>query len=420
MRRACAAGALLLVLLVLPTQLPSLMEAPQAAARLAPPLTVIRGTIERNATLGTLLTSVSRSDLHRLVEETRPVYDLARLSVGRDFGVALRPDGLLAAFTYSIDELRTLRVVRRGEAFEAEVESRSYEARVERAQGSIESSLFAAVTAGGEHDQLALDLAEIFAWDVDFNTELQKGDSFRVAVEKLYLDGRFAKYGRILAAEFVRGTRRHVAVRFDGTSGEIGSRAASEGDGEAPQARPTPGYYAPDGTPLRKAFLRSPLRFSRISSGFSRARLHPVLNVVRPHLGIDYAAPTGTPVNAASDGVVTHAGWMGGYGKTVKLRHANGFETLYGHLSRIHVGRGQRVSQGTCIGLVGRTGLASGPHLDYRMIRDGQFVNPLKVQTPPAEPIAAADRATFERVRDERLALLPAPSGAPDVRLAAR
>jgi murein DD-endopeptidase MepM/ murein hydrolase activator NlpD len=333
--------------------------------------------------------------------------------------VALRPDGLLAAFTYSIDELRTLHVVRRGEAFQAEVESRSYETRLGTAQGVIESSLFAAVTGGGEDDQLALDLAEIFAWDVDFNTELQKGDSFRVAVEKLYLDGRFAKYGRILAAEFVRGPRRHAAVRFDGDAD--GGRVAASGGQQSGAASPSSsaGYYTPDGTPLRKAFLRSPLKFSRISSGFSRARLHPVLNIVRPHLGIDYAAPTGTPVQAAAHGVVTHAGWMGGYGQTVKLRHANGFETLYGHLSRIHVGRGQRVTQGTCIGLVGRTGLASGPHLDYRMIRDGQYVNPLKVQSPPAEPIAAADRAAFERARDRRLALLPAAEPARGQHMAA-
>jgi murein DD-endopeptidase MepM/ murein hydrolase activator NlpD len=388
MRRVCAAGALLLVLLVLPTRLPLFMEAPPAAADVPAPLTIVKGTIERNSTLAKVLSSsVSPADVHRLVEQTRPVYDLARLSVGHPFGLALGPDGLVAAFSYGIDELRTLRVVRRGDAYEAEVRSRSYDARVQTAQGVITSSLFGAVTEGGESDQLALDLADIFAWDVDFNTELQKGDSFRVAVEKLYLDGRFAKYGRILAAEFVRGERRLQAVRFEGERGA--------------------GYYAPDGTPLRKAFLRSPLKFSRISSGFSTARRHPILHTVRAHLGVDYAAPTGTPVMAAADGVVTAAGWMGGYGKTVKLRHANGFETLYGHLSRINVRAGQRVSQGTCVGLVGRTGLATGPHLDYRMIRGGRFVNPLRVQSPPAEPIPAGERAAFDALKGERLALLP-------------
>lgn len=388
MRRVCAAGALLFLLLVLPTRLPMFMEAPTASAELPAPLTIVKGTIERNATLSKLLSaSVSPADVHLLVEQTRPVYDLARLSVGHPFGLALGPDGLVAAFSYGIDELRTLRVVRKGEAYEAEVRSRSYDTRVETARGEITSSLFGAVTDSGESDQLALDLADIFAWDVDFNTELQKGDSYRVAVEKLYLDGRFAKYGRILAAEFVRGERRLQAVRFDGERGG--------------------GYYAPDGTPLRKAFLRSPLKFSRISSGFTRARLHPILNTVRAHLGVDYAAPTGTPVMAAADGVVSAAGFMGGLGKAVKLRHANGFETLYGHLSRINVGAGQRVSQGTCVGLVGMTGLATGPHLDYRMLQGGRFVNPLRVQSPPAEPIPAGERAAFDATKGERLALLP-------------
>src|SRR5262249_21192743 len=249
-----------------------------------------------------------------------------------------------------------------------------------------------AVAAAGEDDQLALDLADIFMWDVDFNTELRKGDSFRVAVEKLSLDGKFSRYGRILAAELVRGERVLQAVRFDGKQG--------------------PGYYMPDGRPLRKAFLRSPLRFTRISSGFTSARLHPILGVVRPHFGVDFAAPIGTPVRASGDGVVTQAGVDGGYGKVVRLRHANGYETLYGHLSRIDVRVGQRLMQGAVLGAVGMTGLATGPHLDYRMIKSGAFVNPLRVQSPPADPIAADEQDEFQAARDHQLALLgPAPAG---------
>ena len=200
------------------------------------------------------------------------------------------------------------------------------------------------------------------------------------------MDGVFSRYGRILAAEFARGDRVLEAVRFDG------ERSA--------------GYYAPDGTPLRKAFLRSPLKFSRISSRFSRARFHPILNITRPHYGVDYAAPVGTPVLAAGNGVVVSAGWLGGYGKAVRLRHANGFESLYGHLSRIDVRLGQRVEQGTRIGAVGMTGLATGPHLDYRMTRNGAFVDPLRIQSPPAEPVAAEDRPAFDAARTERLALI--------------
>jgi murein DD-endopeptidase MepM/ murein hydrolase activator NlpD len=360
-----------------------LAEAPASV----PALKVLRGTIARNATLGSVLAGLlPPAAVQHLVDAARPVHNLARISVGHPFGLALGPDGLLAAFTYGIDELRTLRVVRRGEDFAAEVVSRSYEVRTAPAAGVIRSSLFAAVTDSGEEDQLALDLADIFAWDVDFNTELQRGDSFRVVVEKLYLDGELSRYGRILAAELVRGPRVLEAVRFDAARGA--------------------GYYAPDGTPLRKAFLRSPLKFTRISSRFSHGRLHPILHDVRAHLGVDYAAPIGTPVHAAADGVVKSAGWEGGFGKAVRIRHANGFETLYGHLSRIELRAGQRVAQGTLLGAVGATGLATGPHLDYRMVRNGAFVNPLTVQSPPAEPLSDDERPAFAEARERRLALL--------------
>jgi len=234
---------------------------------------------------------------------------------------------------------------------------------------------------------LALELSEIFAWDVDFNTEIREGDSFRVAVEKLSLGGRFCRYGRILVAEFVRGSRTLQAIQFESRRG--------------------PGYFAPDGTPMRKAFLRSPLRFSRISSRFSHRRLHPILKTVRPHLGVDYAAPVGTPVHAAADGAVIQAGWAGNYGKAVRMRHANGYQTLYGHLSRIDVRSGQRVTQGARLGAVGSTGLSSGPHLDYRMTRNGAFVDPLRVQSPPAEPLAEDELRLFRAACPRWLELLP-------------
>jgi len=380
-----ALGALVLVLL--PTHLPRWLDAGSLDS--LEPRRVVRGTISRRETLASALQGLlSPAGVHRLVEAARPVYDLARLSVGQPFGLALGPDGLLRAFTYGVDDLRTLRVLRRGEVLEAEMVTRSFEARVAGVSGVIESSLFATVTAAGEDDQLALDLADIFAWDVDFNTEIRRGDSFRVAVEKLHVDGRFCRYGRILAAEFVRGTRVLRAVRYDGARSS--------------------GYYDAAGTPLRKAFLRSPLKFSRISSRFTGARLHPILNVTRPHYGVDYAAPVGTPVLATANGLVTLAGWKDDYGKTVRLRHPNGFETLYGHLSRIDVAPGQRVTQGMRLGAVGMTGLATGPHLDYRMVRRGSLVDPLKVQSPPAEPLPPGERSAFEHTRDERLALLPA------------
>jgi murein DD-endopeptidase MepM/ murein hydrolase activator NlpD len=405
MRPRCAVGAA--VLLLLPThlasQLPASVEEGAAVAeRIAvetvtaaveQPARVLRGTIGRRTNLGAMLRdTLTPSGVHRLVEASRPVYDLARVSVGHPFGVTFGPDGLVAAFTYGIDELRTLRVTRKGQDYQAEVLKREYDVQVASVRGEITSSLFGAVSAAGEEDQLALDLADIFMWDVDFNTELQKGDSFRVAVEKMSLDGQFSRYGRILSAELVRGERVIQAVRFESRNG--------------------PGYYMPDGRPLRKAFLRSPLRFTRISSGFTHARLHPILNVMRAHLGVDFAAPIGTPVRASADGVVTQAGVDGGYGKVVRMRHPNGYTTLYGHLSRINVKVGQHLTQSTVLGLVGMTGLATGPHLDYRMTRNGVFVNPLKIQSPPAEPIAADEENAFQAARDQQLALLgPALSG---------
>ncbi len=386
-----AAGAV--VILLLPTQIPSALD--QVSRPLKPvgesPARVLSGTIGRNATLAGLLSeAISPAGVHSLVEAGRPFYDLARLTVGQPFSLSLTPNGMLMAFSYGIDELRTLRIRRQGDALLAELLTRSYETRVETVRGEITSSLFGAVEDAGEEDQLAMDLAAIFEWDVDFNTELQKGDSFRVAVEKLSLDGQFARYGAIRSAELVRGERVLRAVRFETERG--------------------PAYFDPQGLPMRKEFLRSPLKFSRISSRFSRSRLHPVLHVRRAHFGVDYAAPEGTPVRAAANGLVTEAGWSGGFGKMVRIRHGRGMETLYGHLARIAVSAGQRVDQGDVIGAVGSTGLATGPHLDYRTIKNGSFVNPLTIQPPPADPIPASSRAAFEATRDRELALLDSAS----------
>ncbi|MGD8894917.1 MAG: peptidoglycan DD-metalloendopeptidase family protein [Acidobacteriota bacterium] len=377
--------ATLALLLALPIQSPRWLDTTPGPP--SEPLTVYHGSFGRDDSVAAALAEqLSPTAIYHLVEAARPVYDLARVSAGRPFAVAVDPDGLLRAFTYGIDDLKTLRVVRQREGLEAEMLTRTYDTRTVVVEGEIESSLFATIAAVGEHDQLAFDLAQIFAWDIDFNTEIRAGDAFRVAVEKLSLDGRFVRYGRILAAVFARGERTLYAVRYEGSRG--------------------PGYYDPDGTPLKKAFLRSPLRFTRISSRFSYRRLHPILKVRRPHLGIDYAAPRGTPVMASADGVVTLAGTWGGMGRAIRLRHPNGYETIYGHLSRIFVRRGQRVSQGERIGAVGSTGIATGPHLDYRMRLSGHYVDPLKIQLPPAEPLPEDEYDAFGAVRTQRLALL--------------
>jgi murein DD-endopeptidase MepM/ murein hydrolase activator NlpD len=386
-----SSGFVAIVLLLLPCHFAQLPDVPQSLPLSASPLKVLQGRIAKNATLEIVLRdTLSREKIHRLVQSARPVYDLARLTVGRPFEVTVQPDGLLSSFSYGIDDLRTVLVRRQGEELQAELVERSYESRVETARGVIQSSLFGAVADAGEEDQLALDLASIFEWDVDFNTELQRGDSFRVAVQKLYLDGRFSGYGGILAAELVRGERTLRAVRFEGPHGLE--------------------YFHPDGLPVKKPFLRSPLKFSRISSRFSHARFHPILKKTRPHLGVDFAAPAGTPVRAAANGVVVASGWSGGYGNVVRIRHGRGLESLYGHLSRMAVKRGQRVVQGDLIGAVGSTGLSTAPHLDYRIAQRGVFVNPLKLTPPPPEPLPKSMMDAFTAVRDTDLARLDAPA----------
>jgi murein DD-endopeptidase MepM/ murein hydrolase activator NlpD len=264
------------------------------------------------------------------------------------------------------------------------------EVRVEAVSGVVQRSLFDAVERTGESARLVLGLVEIFSSDFDFTADTRVGDRFRLLVEKRYAGDDFVDYGRILVAQYASGGK---------TLTGIGLEQASRY-----------GHYDLAGQSLRKSFLKSPLEFSRITSGFTYARPHPILGGVRPHLAIDYGAPVGTPVRAVADGVVVHAGWNGGNGIQVHLRHRSGYETQYNHLSRITegLGPGVRVRQKQIIGNVGATGLATGPHLDYRVARNGTFVNPLSEKFIPGEPIPPAARPDFQRHTRELLARLEA------------
>ncbi|MDQ3440632.1 MAG: M23 family metallopeptidase, partial [Planctomycetota bacterium] len=246
-------------------------------------------------------------------------------------------------------------------------------------------SLVQALEAAGERIELGLALADVFSGEMDFNSDLQPGDTFRVVVERaIREDGAFVAYGPVLAAEYVNDGRRLEAVRFTAPGG-------------------TPGYYDPAGRSLKRFFLKSPLKFEpRVTSSFSRSRRHPVLNYTRAHNGVDYSAPSGAPVAAVAGGVVTFAGWSGGGGRTVKVRHSGGYESQYLHLSAIMVRSGARVSQGDLVGRVGATGLATGPHLHYGLRRNGAFVNPVREHQnmPPGEPVAAIHLALFNGERD--------------------
>ncbi len=260
------------------------------------------------------------------------------------------------------------------------------EVRVEAVRGEVRRSLFDTIEAAGESPQLVLAMVEIFSSDFDFTADTQQGDRFRLLVEKRYADGAFVDYGRIRVAQY-RSDDRVLA-----------------GVGYTPHGNGRWGYYDPAGRSLKKSFLKSPLEFTRITSRFTYRRPHPILGGVRPHLAIDYAAPIGTPVRAVADGVVTASGRNGGYGISISVRHRAGYATMYNHLSKLASGvhRGARVRQRQVIGYVGMTGLATGPHLDYRVSKSGHFVNPLSEKFIPGEPLTGGDRARFlEHARAE-------------------
>jgi len=281
------------------------------------------------------------------------------------------PYGPLESVVVDLDLRSSVKAQRLGDEIQVERVDRPVRHEVVRLEGSVESSLFGAVESAGGDAELAVRLAAIFQWDIDFFRDLRKGDSFVVIVDRRTVDGRPYGWGNLFAARFVNAGRTLNAVAFPDDDGRIG-------------------YYDLEGHPLRKEFLRTPLRFSRITSRFSLHRYHPVLHRRMPHYGVDYGAPVGTPVHVTADGVVRFVGRKGGAGKMITVRHTNGYETSYLHLSRYARGihRGVRVHQGQVIGYVGQTGLATGPHLDYRVRHNGKWINPLRISSPPAKPIA--------------------------------
>ena len=319
------------------------------------------------------------------------VFNFRHFRAGNEIGVGRSVMGELRAVEYRIDPEHELWVAPQQGAFHAEIKPIPITLNEAGVTGRVEDSLFNAVRDAGERPELALELADIFGWDLDFNTDTRPGDTFRVVVEKKrYANGTLALYGRILMAEYVNAGHRYQAVLFHDAEGH-------------------PAYYGADGKALKKAFLRSPLQFhAPITSHFSYSRFHPILKIYRPHLGIDYGAPEGSPVQTIGNGRVIFAGRAGGEGNMVRIRHTNGYETMYLHLSRILVRQGQQVAQGQRIGLVGHTGLATGPHLDFRIKQNGTFRNFETLRLPPAEPVSHGQMPEFIAQRDRWVALLPA------------
>lgn len=322
--------------------------------------------------------------IHDLIQDSKSVYNLNRVMAGHRYALEQLESGAFRSLKYQISDDEYLMITRGDGHFRASRHRYPFRIEEKELAADIQDSMWATLIDLGEDDQLVMELANLLQWDVDF-TLIQPHDSVRMIVQKKYLNGRFVKYGDILAAEFTSGGHSFYAFRFE--------------DREGGSAH----YYDQKGKAVRKAFLRVPFRFNpRISSGFSYSRFHPILKVRRPHLGIDYAAPRGTPVLASASGTVIFAGRRGGYGRQVRIRHPNGYVTDYAHLSRIRVHFGQKVAQGKVIGNVGSSGLATGPHLDYR-VQDsrGRFLNPRKkLSWPSDKPVPKSKWKDFTALRD--------------------
>ena len=400
--------ALVGVLAILPRapdlQRPVAQNAPPPAAP-APQVTVPQ---EANVAFSTIEVVVSRNDtmdrlFRRFELNLADLAELRGLPELRTQVDRLRPGellkfmhrgGELIGLERKLSDSETLKVTRADAGFSTDVLENPLEIRTRTASATITSSLFQAAAEAGLDERVAFDLAEIFQYDIDFVLDIQTGDRFTVVYEEIFQDGERLRTGKVLAAKFVNEGREYRAVRY------------AEGGNQHD-------YFTPDGRSLRKAFIRAPVQFSRISSRFNPSRRHPVLNTIRAHRGVDYAAPVGTPVRAAGDGRVRFVGRQGGYGNVIELEHGSGVVTVYGHLSRFasQLRKGQRVELGKVIGYVGKTGLATGPHLHYEYRIRGIHKNPQTVPLPDAEPIPAAKLDAFLVATADLVNVLDLPAG---------
>ena len=347
-------------------------------------------TVKSGQTVGDIFRQqgLSATEVQKLVDDHANATALRNIRPGQEFAFARGGDGALRALRFDRDEhTRVTETIGNG-GFHETVQDRGIERRTHVAHGVVERSLFETGNQAGLSDAMVLKLATAFGYDIDFAQDLRQGDSFTVIYDDVYCEGERMHDGDIIAATFVNRGKRFSAFRYtDATGSTI--------------------YYSGDGRPLRKEFLRTPVEFTRISSMFTAGRMHPILGTMRAHRGVDYAAPTGTPIHAAGEGKVAFKGWQGGYGNVVVLQHGGHYSTLYGHMSKIAALKvGQRVAQGQTIGFVGMTGLATGPHLHYEFRVDGTHRDPLTVTLPKPEPLPAVELAKFQRTTGPMLAKL--------------
>jgi len=328
----------------------------------------------------------SRSEVNAMLQAARPVYSLSRVRAGHYFSSRDDADGG-AELYYAVDDERVLRLSRQDSTWKAAMQSRIAFTRQSVFEGEIRDNLFSDAARAGMDDRTTMNLVDIFAWDIDFVRDLRNGDSFRVLAEDRFdAEGRLIG-SKIIAAEFVNQGHSYRAVRYTLANGNTG-------------------YYTPEGKSMRKTYLKAPVKFSRISSRFQLRRKHPVLGFTRAHRGVDYAAAAGTPIHAVGDGRVVYAGWKGGYGRFILIRHLNSrHSTAYGHMRAYARGMraGKRVRQGQVIGYVGMSGLATGPHLHFEFRVGGRAVNPLTIKRPPARPVPAAEMAHFRNEVEQRM-----------------
>lgn len=333
--------------------------------------------------------NLSASLLHRILNSSTEAKQLSSIKPGEMIKVKVDGEGNFLGLILERNAIKSLNIQEKDDGFRTRTVERGLETRIASASGIITNSLYQSAQRTGLSDQLIMELANIFGWDIDFALEIRAGDQFSLIYEDEYLDGELYGNGSILAAEFVNQGTVFRAVRYEDKNGNSN-------------------YFSPDGRSMRKAFLRAPVDFRRISSRFTKARWHPVLGKKRPHKGVDYAAATGTPIKAAGDGRVIFRGRKGGYGNTVIIQHGSQYTTLYGHMSsfKSSVKNGSRIKQGQTIGYVGKSGLATGPHLHYEFRVNGVHRNPLTVKIPAASPINKLYKADFQRKSKPLLAQL--------------
>ena len=339
-------------------------------------------TVRRNETLGNIFErlGLSAALMHRMLDQSESVRSLVQIHPGDQIAFRIPTEGALSALQFDRSESERILVEVKGDKVREQVIQRQLERRTQYGSAVITSSLFGAGSSAGMSDLQIMRLAEVFNYDIDFAQDLREGDSFAVVYESIYRDGVRLRDGDILAAVFVNQGKRFEAYRYTGADGRSD-------------------FYSNDGRSLRKAFIRTPVEFTRISSRFSSARKHPILGRVRAHKGVDYAAPSGTPIRAAGTGSVQFVGKQNGYGNVIILQHGKDTTTLYGHMSRFAKGiaRGKKVQQGDLIGYVGMTGLATAPHLHYEFRVKGAHRDPLSVTLPKGEPLTGSELAAFKK-----------------------